>query len=451
MSEALTLPERELPEAASRAGIAAIATIAAKVAGAAGALAINIAVARILGADGYGIYAFGVGLGTTLAVVASLGMPFAAIRHVPDYLAQRDWSGIVGFTRASLLVSLAGAAACAALLLLMPRLAGATPAVASGLAWSAALLLPVTLGQTIATLLQARGHVVRPEIVQSAVRQGATLVLLGALLLAFPGQVTPGTAIAATALANVGSALALAYMLRRIEAREPREAGRYELRRWARTGGSVLLILVSAALNERVDVLMLGWLVEPAALGQYAAAARLASVATIALAGLNAAYMPRVSRAWAEGDRPGTQRLLQEVALLGVGLTGAMVLGAVALGEPALGLFGPEFRDAQSVLLLLLLTQCGIAVAGIASGLAVVAGLDHLALCGVLAGLAVNVLLNLLLTPAFGIVGAAIATLVALVGTQLAVALRCGQLLGLGTTIFALLRPERTVGRAAGE
>lgn len=433
-------------DAAPRAGLAAIA---AKVAGAAMALAVNVAIARLLGPDGYGLYAFGVGLGSTLAVVATLGMPFAAIRHVPDYLARGDWSGTVGFTRASIAVSLLGAGACAVVMLTVSSLATTRPAISPILAWSAALLVPMTLGQTLATLLQARGHVVAPELVQSTVRQGATLALLAVALPLLPLATGAEVALAATGVASAVAAVALWLMLGRAAADEPRDVARYDLGLWARTGGSVLLILMSSALNERLDVLMLGWLVEPADLGHYAAAARLASVAMLALAGLNAAYMPRVSRAWAEGDRAATQRLCQEVALIGVGLTGAMLAAAAVLGGPALGLFGPEFQSASGVLLLLLATQCGLAISGIAGGLAVVAGLDRLVLAGVLSGLAVNAVLNLALTPVLGIAGAAIATLAALTITQLAIALRCGRILGIGTTALSVLMPDRTMGRAA--
>lgn len=439
-------PGAERRGAASRAGLAAIA---AKVCGAAMALVVNVAIARLLGPEGFGLYAFGIGLASTLAVVATLGMPFAAIRHLPDYLARGDWPGTAGFTRASIAASFLGAGVCAVLMLAMSSLAAVTPEMSSVLAWSAALLVPMTLGQTIATLLQARGHVVAPELVQSAARQGATMILLAMALSLFSFAAGAETALATTGLASAGAAAALWLMLGRVAADEPRGAARYDLSLWAKTGGSVLLILTSSVLTERLDVLMLGWLVEPAALGQYAAAARLASVAMIALAGLNAAYMPRVSRAWAEGDRAGTQRLCQEAALIGVGLTGAMMAGAAVLGGPALGLFGPEFRDASGVLMLLLATQCGLAISGIAGGLAVVAGLDRLVFFGVLAGLAGNAALNLALTPVLGITGTAIATMLSLTVTQLVIALRCGRILELGTTALAPLLPARALGRTA--
>lgn len=422
------------PRRAARAGLAAMA---AKLAGAALGLGVNIVLARLLGPAEFGLYALAIAVATGAAVLATMGMPFAAIRHVPDYLARADWPGVAGFTRASLWVSLLGTLFCAFLFIVGPILAAAAPDLRRALLWGAVMVGPATFAQTLTTLLQARGHVVAPEILQSLLRQGLTLLLIGGAVAAF-GALALDSALAAITISMAGSVALLAVLLHRAAQADRRDGRRYELRLWARTGGGVLLILMSAALNERIDILMLGWLVPPEEMGVYAAAARVASVATIALAGLNAAFMPRLSGAWAAGNRRDVQRLAFEAAAIGTVATLVLALGAGLLGGDLLAVFGEAFRSGAAVLVWLLLTQVGLAAAGLAGGVAVIAGHDRLALAGVLAGIAANVALNLWLTPIHGILGAAMATCLALTLSALVTGLVIGRRLRLRLTLLPL-------------
>lgn len=420
------------------AGAAGLASLGVKLAVAVLGLGVNVVLARWLGPADYGVYAFGITVALALSAFASAGMPFAAIRHLPEYVARGAWAEVAGFRRASILVTAAGSLLCVVGVLLLAGVLHADQALTTALVWSAALVAPLAFVQTLATLLQARGRVALPEAMQSLIRQGMTLLFLG-FGAAMIG-IGPGMAFASTAAATALAALALAMMLWRLDFTEiPSVHGRrYELRRWMRTGAGIFLILIGATLNEKVDILMLAWLVEPDRLGIYAAATRLSAMASLGLAGLNAAYMPRIARAWAEGDRPRTEALCVEAARIGALVVGIMLFGAVLFGEAMLAVFGEEFRAGAGVLQLLIVGQIGVAAAGVAGGLAVIAGRDTLPMAGVIAGIALNVVLNLLLVPRMGIAGAALATCIALGLSLLAVGLVAGRRLGLRLTLLPI-------------
>lgn len=432
----------------ARAG--ALALIA-KLAGAGIGIVVNVILARLMGAENFGLYALGIALGSVVAVVASGGMPFGAVRFLPDYLARGDFAALRGFLRASLVITILGGALCVAAMLLCASLLDQNNLMVPVLPWAAIMVMPAALAQCLASLLQARGHVAGPEIVQSLVRQGATLGLIG-IWVVLGGVLDFRTSLGIAALAVALAAFALWVHLMRLGRDEPRSTAtpREGLRLWMGAGAGLLVILIMAALNERVDLFVLGWLATPAELGIYSAAVRIASIAILALAGLGAAYTPRIAAAWANSDRVEIVRLCREGALAGTVLTLAMTLGAWIFGGSLLSLFGPEFRAGATVLTILLSAQVAVGMMGMASGLAVISGNAHIALTGVAIGLVANTVIGILLVPRFGMTGAAIGVVAGFATSQAVIGIWCSVRLGLRATLLPfganVSRPE--VGHA---
>ena len=297
--------------------VAGAAAIAAKLASAGIGILVNIILARSMGADGYGLYALGFAMAAIITVLASCGMPLSAVRFMPGYLVRGDWAGVRGFTRAALAISAAGGLACALAMVLIATRLVPDSRWAAVLPWAALLLLPGAILQTLATLLQVRGRVAGPEILQSLIRQLVTVGLIVGWILVM-GSIGHGTALAAAAAGTTAAALALWVMLRRVSTEDGgAKSARYrEFGGWTRAGSGVLVILLIAALNERLDLIVLGWFVTLEDIGVYSGAARLASILILGLAGLHAAYAPRMASAWAAGDRAEVEVKRAEIAAL---------------------------------------------------------------------------------------------------------------------------------------
>ncbi|MEB8387398.1 oligosaccharide flippase family protein [Rhodobacteraceae bacterium KMM 6894] len=419
----------------ARAGALAVA---AKLGGAGLGILVNVILARLMGAEDFGRYALGIALGTVIAVLGSGGMPFGAVRYVPDYLARGDFGALRGFTRASLAVTLLGGAACAVAMMLGAQMIDPGHVMAGVLPWAALIVLPAALAQSLSSLLQARGHVAGPEIVQSLVRQGATLGLIMAWVgvgAALNFRVALGVSAIAVALACA----MLAHRLAGLTRPEPRMPAAFDgFKLWMGAGAGILVILVTAAFNERIDLFILGWMVTPADLGIYSAAVRVASISILALAGLGAAYTPRIAAAWAKDDCIEVERLCREGALAGTALMLAMTLGAWLLGGFVLSLFGPEFRAGATVLTILLGAQIAVGMMGIAGGLTIISGNNHIALTGVAVGLVVNAITAITLVPSMGISGAAIGVFAGFLVSHGVIGIWCSLRLGLRATLLPI-------------
>jgi O-antigen/teichoic acid export membrane protein len=124
-----------------------------------------------------------------------------------------------------------------------------------------------------------------------------------------------------------------------------------------------------------------------------------------------------------------------------------MALAVLAIGEPMLSLFGPGFDAGYPFLFVLVVGVVARAAVGPTESLLTMSGNQNICAAVYALTLAVNVGLNLLLIPAMGLWGAAIATSAAMVFEAIALSLTVWRKLGIVMAVF-LPSPqtERTVG-----
>lgn len=168
------------------------------------------------------------------------------------------------------------------------------------------------------------------------------------------------------------------------------------------------------------DVLMLGRFVSESEVGIYSICLKLAFGVSIVLNAVNSFSTPRFAELHAGGHTVEMASAMQQTTKLLFFTTFPLLIGIVALGKPLLGLFGLEFQAGYQALLILVLGQFFSALSGPIANLMQMSGLERafLVIVGVLAVL--NIGLNLLLIPRYGILGAAVSSAIALTLNNLA-------------------------------
>lgn len=164
----------------------------------------------------------------------------------------------------------------------------------------------------------------------------------------------------------------------------------------------------------RMDQIMLQHLSGPEAVGTFAVAARLSEAWYFIPSAIIASSFPNIVASRAVNPDQYLRRLQLMMAGL-CALSYAAVLAAFLLGEPVIRLlYGPAYQASAAILLVHI--WCGLFVSmGLASGSWIMAERRvRLNLYRNLAGLAANLVLNLMLIPRFGALGAAYATLMSL-------------------------------------
>jgi O-antigen/teichoic acid export membrane protein len=167
-------------------------------------------------------------------------------------------------------------------------------------------------------------------------------------------------------------------------------------------------------LNFRLDFVLLAAMTGPAVLGSYAVASKFAEVLRLPSLSLSWVLYPRFAKDDAAQAESRARRLIPRAGLLTV--AGAVPL-ALTAGFIVPAVFGEDFRPAIVPAQILLL---GLSIEGIAGVITAFLygrgrpGLNSLATGG---GLVLTVVLDLLLIPRFGAVGAAWASTVAYLST----------------------------------
>ena len=158
-----------------------------------------------------------------------------------------------------------------------------------------------------------------------------------------------------------------------------------------------------------MDVLLVGGLRSPAEAGIYAAAARLVAVGTLAMEALGYAIAPQISGLLSRDERGRAQVLFQTATWWLVAMTWPVFMALAVYAPLLLRIFGDEFVAGQHALLILslgILAQVGTGNNKVAL---IMAGRSGWNLAVYILSFTVNISLNLLLIPRYGIVGAALA------------------------------------------
>lgn len=413
------LPAILLPSSEDNQSILARATVRnvlVRVLGAASTFLAELVVARLLGAGSYGTYVYTLALVGVAGVFSRFGFDVAATRFVATYHEQQQFGLLRGFLRFSSQCVFWGSAAIAAMLLaalyfLRDRI---DEELLTALALGAPLLVTLSVLQLEQGMLYGSRRVVHAELPLNVVRPLAVMLLAGVFSWAAI-QANAGTALFWTLLATTG-ALAFSHLLVRNTLKGDIGNVTYagQRRHWLKTSGAMVLTAAASIVLARTDIVMLGAMVSKAEVGQYGAALRLAGLLLFFLLAVNSILGPMVAGLHARKDNRQLQRL---VSFASQSIFMASLLAAIALvvfGKYLLQLFGPEFATAYPVLVIMLAGQIVNAFAGPVVLLLNMTGHQGDAARTLILSAALNVLLNAVLIPRYGALGAAVAASVSM-------------------------------------
>ncbi|TGD73110.1 flippase [Mangrovimicrobium sediminis] len=379
---------------------------------------VAVLLARLLGPEEYGGYSFALAVIMVLAIPVQLGLPRLVERETARAQAQANWGlirllwgwafrVILGF---SVLLSLA----CLLLLYLAPQLLppGAAALVAPGL-----LLVPLfALGAVRAAALRGLRRVISGQLPDAVV---LPLVLLAALLVltAFGSLNARDAMLAHVAAAAVAFVLG-ALLLHRARPGELRQATTADTRPAGWLGAAFTLALVAGLqlVNNQADILMLGYLRSSAEVGVYRVAASAAVLTLLGLQVVNTVISPWITRLYTQDRRAELCSLVTRASRIIFAISLPVALVFMVWAEPLLEFcFGEPYRSGATALRLLTLAQVVNFLAGPVGNLLTMSGHERVTLLGVIVATVVNVLLNLLFIPRYGVEGAALASALSIV------------------------------------
>lgn len=412
---------------------ASFASLAVKVGGAGLTFLLQMVLARVLGPAGYGDYAYALTWVALLSLVCTAGLETAAVRFIGGYGGTGRWSELRGFLERSTGIVLTLSLAAGVLMAGVSWILRDTLGVELALVFAvAALLLPVNVLQRLASaFLRGFKRVVAATAPTALLRP----LLLGGAVLAVAVMTGTGVEARAAVLLNVGAAavvLGLMALIFRRSVPEPvrNAAPTHETRKWVTVALPLLLLAGMHLLIVRTDILMIGALVGTEEAGIYTVGSRAAELAGFGLGAANLIVAPLIAELYARSEMEKLQRIVRLSATGSFLFALAVGGGLLLLGRPLLGLFGEAFTRAYLPMLILCCAQTVGAFVGSVGYLMTMTGNER-SMALVLAGSAVlNIILNWLLIPHWGLEGAAVATSASFVAWNLILAWLAGRLLG---------------------
>ncbi len=397
-------------------------------------LAISIMLARNLGPNDFGTYAFVISLTNLAALTLTGGLSQLMTREVA-FALQNDAKGILkGLIHSATTWVLCSSLAIMLCAWFVMQLAVTSNDQSLRTALHAALLaLPiVALSPVWSGTLRGYGHGAQSQY------PGLLLVPLGQLL-AVAGLVTFGllsvrTAILAFIVANVIAAAVGLYLTKATVSNSLRNvAAEYQVSAWAKSCVIFTGIALMTFLQTQAGVILLGFLSSTADVAAFQIADRGAQMVVLAAAIIELVLAPHVARAFKAGSHDQLKSIFLKARRVGGLVTIFVALPLIFAGAPIVQLaFGSAYVELAVEPLAIISAALSIrAFLGPTTTFLAMTNNERYALAAQSFGLILNISLTLLLAPRLGAVGAASAAAVGIVVWSALLAFKTKKTLGI--------------------
>jgi O-antigen/teichoic acid export membrane protein len=364
--------------------------------------------ARALGIDTFGTYSLLFSAAGLLGIAATFGQQVLVMRFWSEYLA----AGRADLLKGSLIFS--GVASLAGCVLFgLPFYLWSATAHGSGVAAAVALyMVSLSLVMTTAHLVRTAVGVARGDGFANIL-----LALPGAAYLAF--CLMAGVRAELVTLFGVMAAgAALAIVIHIVALRKslgvscPAFAAArpaFEFRQWLNRSARLWMSNWLEAANQYLDVLLVGYLVDPATAGAWFVLTRVANVISVATDAIHMFSTRHIPELYYRGRLAELSRILDTVAWVTLIVILGSIAGIVIAGGWLLAIFSNAYVGYHGLLIVLLIGAAAAAAAGPSSPILMLTGHEgrYLAIIG--ASVLLRVIGFAALIPLFGISGAAVA------------------------------------------
>lgn len=373
----------------------------------------HVVFAKWLGVADYGVYVYALAWLNVLTILAQVGLNTSTVRLTAELRGRNEKALIADLSRFSVVTVLFAGTGVVALSALALWLASDALEAAQVEVLTITLPLVVVLSllyQRMA-VLQGFERVAQAQVFLEIARPLALLALAGAAYVSFGLSATG--AMAANIIATASALVVAVIVVRRfisVHAGALSRNARENYRAWLVMSLPYLAIGALTAVMQQSDILMLGSLMGGVAAGLYAPAVKLAQLVLFPMMAIRSRAAPLMAKLHAAGDLTDLQRQMNTTTVTSA-LTGVvLVAGLIWQRENLLGLFGPDFVAASPALVVLALGMGVFALTGGVEVFLIYGPFERVTMMIYAVVVGLNIALNVVLIPPFGVLGAAYAT-----------------------------------------
>jgi O-antigen/teichoic acid export membrane protein len=401
----------------------------------------QLIIARIVGVDTYGVYAYVFAWMIVLAYFSTLGFDVGLLRFVPAYEAKRAWpllQGVIQYAQRR--------AAIVGLTLVfvgiwVVQAWASSPELRSTFLAGFALVPILALVRIRCSAVRAFGGVVSALVPDRVVRDATLIGLLAVASLGLGWTLNAPFVMVATLISSALGLVCAGLAMRR---RRPRAIDdilpAYDAAAWRRAAIPLVILGATEALMNRTGVILLGWIADTKNAGIYSLAFNIALVVTLPRIAVNTLFAPMISNLYARSDKETMQVLITRASSWTLCAGICIAAGLFVLADPLLAWFGAGYEAGVPALRILLISQVMAASAGSQLYVMTMTGHERSAAVLLVSCAMVNAGASAVLIGTFGLAGAAIGTAVSLVVWNVAMALFLWRRLNLLPGVLAIFR-----------
>ena len=369
---------------------------------------------RLLGAEQYGLHSLAISAATIFTAIASLGLDTTLVRYVARLASKQDASGLWGVLQIGI-----GLAAITSLLISVGLFILAEPI--AEVVFQEPKLLPLlqllcliipfmTLSDVLAGATRGFKKMHYTVIARDMAQPVFRVMLIGILALigidAFLALITFG-------VTNFIAAALLFYFLNKeFFLRRPLRSARRDFRETLTFALSLWLSDLLKKFRKNIQALLLGVFSTVVNVGILTLINRINLLGRVAYTSTVASAKPIISELYAQNDLAQMGRLYQSTSrwVFMLNLPGVLVI--LLLPEAILSLFGQSFVIGAAPLTIMAWSSLITVSTGLSGSIIDMTGYNKLKLINSVINVALAIGSNLLLIPRWGVLGAAVATLI---------------------------------------
>lgn len=405
-------------------------------------------IARILGPEAFGIYAYVFAWMSVLAYGSALGFQVALLRFVSVYESKSDWSLLRGVLRYSerrvaivgLGVVLIGGAG------ILIRREDMAPELSETFLIGF-LLVPIWAFLWLrSATVRAFGGVVTALLPERILRDALLLAFVLTASLGLHWRLGASEVMTAM-VASTFLALVLAHVaMHRLRPKMTDSAvPEYDAKVWRQAALPLLIVGATDALFSRTGVLLLGWIGDTKNAGIYGLAFSIAFLVVLPRSAVATLFAPAIARLYAHRQMAELQALILRAASWSLCAAGSIAIVLAVMAEYLLAWFGPDYVAGANVLRVLLIGQVISASMGSQTHVLAMTGHERNSAVILATSALANVVISMLMISQFGLIGAGWAMAVSITIWNVAMAAFVWRRLNLLPGIYCLLRPKGPV------
>jgi len=419
-----------------------IVDFSARIAGVALIFVWTLILVRLLGAEEYGKYVYVLSITFFVSLVGSLGMPTVSSYYVARYRRTARRARLRVFLLVATAITAIGPFLGALAIWMTINAAGGRVFEDFGLFPVLAFSVGAALVQLYAYANRALEQTTMAAYGEHVLQRVLAFVCIGLLFLAgmtpTPNHALYGNVIGALGAAAIMIAATFRWMGR---GHTQQSVTRRSLRmapHWIRRAMTMMVTPVFFMVLSETDILMLGAFATPAAVGIYHVARRVSGFMSFFYQAVVAVGLHRFVGAHMDQDRARLRSIVRTMGLLGLIPAAVLWVTFLIAGPWLLELFGPEMKAGYSVLMIMATSILLEMAMGPATELLMMTRHERLVSRVNLIFAVVNIGLNALLVPPFGMEGAAVATLLAILPWKITLMILAWRKLGVASVALPL-------------